>query len=228
LKGCDFLMAQPVQPTVNLGTAASFAVLAGAGITNTGITTINGDVGTYPTVSETGFGTVTLNGTDHAGDAVTQNAKTDLVTAYNDAAGRIPVIGKSGDIGGQTLTPGVYKSASTLGITGTLTLDAQGDPNAVFIFQIGSALTTATGSSVILKNGAQACNIFWQIVSSATLETGSTFQGTILALTSITVNTGAVVKGRLLARNGDVTLIANTITVPICAVPTPKRGISLW
>ncbi|MCE5285938.1 MAG: DUF3494 domain-containing protein [Pelosinus sp.] len=215
------------QPTVNLGTAANFAILAGSGITNTGPTTIKGDVGTFPTTTETGFSTVTIIGTNHAGDAVTQGAKTDLVTAYNDAASRIPVTTVSGDIGGQTLAPGFYNSSSSLGITGTLTLNAQGDPNAVFIFQIGSTLTTASSSSVVLINGAKACNIFWQVGSSATLGTGSTFQGTILALTSITATTGAVVNGRLLARNGAVTLDTNAVTVTICA-PTPLRGISLW
>lgn len=216
------------QPTVNLGMATNFAILAGSGITNTGPTTINGDVGTFPTTTETGFGTVTIIGTNHVGDAVTQGAKTDLVTAYNDAAGRIPATTKSGDIGGQTLAPGVYNSSSSLGITGTLTLDAQGDPNAVFIFQIGSTLTTASSSSVVLINGAKACNLFWQVGSSATLGIGSTFQGTILALTSITATTGVVVNGRLLARNGAVTLDTNSVTVTICAAPTPQRGISLW
>ena len=214
------------QPPVNLGTATSFAVLAGSGITNTGPTTITGDVGTFPTPTETGFGSVTIIGTNHIGDAVTQAAKTDLVTAYNDAASRTPATTVSGDIGGQTLTPGVYNSSSSLGITGTLTLDAQGDPNAVFIFQIGSTLTTASGSSVVLINGAQACNVFWQIGSSATLGTGSTFQGTILALASITATTGVVVTGRLLARNGAVTLDTNTITATICAVAF--RGMPLW
>lgn len=214
------------QPTVNLGIAVNFAVLAGSGITNTGPTTITGDVGTFPTTTETGFGTVTIIGTNHGGDGVTQGAKIDLVTAYNDAAGRTPVTAVSGDIGGQTFTPGVYNSSSSLGITGTLTLDGQGDPNAVFIFQIGSTLTTASGSSVVLINGARGCNIFWQVGSSATLGTGSTFQGTIMALTSITVTTGVVVNGRLLARNGAVTLDTNTITVTICA--PPQRGISLW
>lgn len=218
--------APMAQPTVNLGTAASFAVLAGSGITNTGPTTIIGDVGTFPTTSETGFGTVTIIGTNHAGDAVTQGAKTDLVIAYNDAAGRVPFTVVAGDLGGQTLTPGVYQSASSLGLTGTLTLDAQGDPNAVFIFQMGSTLTTASASSVVLINGAQACNVFWQVGSSATLGTGSAFQGTILALTSITATTGAVVNGRLLARNGEVTLDTNTITVTICDAPV--RGITLW
>ena len=212
------------QPPVNLGTATSFAVLAGAGITNTGPTTIIGDVGTFPITTESGFGTVTIIGTNHAGDAVTQGAKTDLVTAYNDAAGRVPFTVVFGDLGGQTLAPGVYQSASSLGITGILTLDGQGDPNAVFIFQMGSTLTTASeNSSVNLINGAQSCNIFWQVGSSATLGTNTTFQGTILALTSITATTGAVVNGRLLARDGAVTLDTNTITTTICA---PVRGIS--
>ena len=206
------------QPSVNLGTANSFAVLAGAGITNTGPTTITGDVGTFPTTSETGFGSVTLIGTNHGGDAVTQQAKTDLITAYNDAAGRLPATAVAGDLGGLTLVPGVYKSTSSLGITGTLTLDAQGAPNAVFIFQIGSTLITASGSNVNLINGAQACNVFWQVGSSATLGTNSTFTGNILALTSITATTGATVNGRLLARNGAVTLDTNTITIAICAV----------
>lgn len=214
------------QPPVNLGTAASFAILAGSGITNTGPTTITGNVGTFPNPSETGFGSVTIIGTNHVDDAVTQGAKNDLTTAYNDAAGRVPFTVVAGDLGGQTLAPGVYQSASSLGLTGTLTLDAQGDPDAVFIFQMGSSLTTASASNVALINGAQACNVFWQVGSSATLGTGSTFQGTIMALTSITATTGAVVNGRLLARNGAVTLDTNTITVTICA--TPQRGISLW
>lgn len=218
-------------PTVNLGTATNFAVLAGSGITNTGPTKIIGDVGTFPTISETGFGNVTIIGTNHVGDVVTQGAKADLVIAYNDAAGRTPATAAPGNIGGLTLTSGVYNSASSIGLTGTLTLDAQGDPNAVFIFQMGSTLTTASGSSVILINGAQACNIFWQVGSSATLGTGSNFKGTILAFTSITATTAVVVIGRLLARNGAVTLDSNTITRTICSAPPPPpptRGITLW
>lgn len=215
------------QPTINLGTATNFAILAGSGITNTGPTTITGDVGTFPTTTETGFGTVTIIGTNHVGNAVTQGAKTDLVTAYNDAASRIPAITVSGDIGGQNLSPGVYNSSSSLGITSTLTLDAQGNPNAVFIFQIGSTLITTSSSNVVLINGAKACNVFWQVESSATLGTLSTFQGTILALTSVTATTGTVVNGRLLAINGAVTLDTNAVTVTICG-PTPRRGILLW
>lgn len=224
------------QTPVDLGTATSFAVLAAAGITNTGSTTITGDIGTYPTTTETGFPPGIINGTNHAGDAVTQGARSDAIAAYGDAAGRTPFTTLLVmDIGGLTITPGVYRASSSLGITGILTLDAEGDPNAVFIFQIGSTLITAPGSRVVLINGAQACNIFWQVGSSATLGVVSTtgpsvFQGTILANTSITANTRAVVNGRLLAgliaESGAVTLDTNTITVSICAAP--QRGISLW
>ena len=212
--------ASAVSPTtVLLGRAASFSVLAGSGITNTGPTTIYGDVGTYPTPSETGFSDVTLYGTNHVDDAVTQGAKTDLETAYIDAAGRTPTTtyGPIKDLGGLTLTPGVYNDPSSFAITGTLTLDGEGDPNAVFIFQAGSTLDTAAGSAgspasvVSLTNGAHACNVFWQVGSSATIGTYSIFVGNILALTSIEVKTGATVDGRVLARNGAVTFDTNTI-----------------
>ncbi len=198
--------------TVLLGTAANFSVLAGSGITNTGPTTIYGDVGTFPTPSQTGFGSVTIIGTNHVDDAVTQQAKIDLVTAYNDAAGRTPVTTVATELGGTTLVPGVYNSASgTFQITGTVTLDGQGDPNAVFIFQMASTLVTASSSVVLLINGTHSCNVFWQVGSSATIGTSSSFVGTILALTSITLTTGATVDGRVLARNGAVTMDTNTI-----------------
>jgi hypothetical protein len=203
--------------SVGLGTADEFAVLAGAGITNTGPTTITGDIGTFPTTTITGESDITLIGTNHGGDAVTQGAKDDLVTAYNDAAGQGPASTITADLGGSTLVAGVYNSASSLGLTGTLTLDAAGDPNAVFIFQAGSTLTTAVDSSVELINGAQSCNVFWQVGSSATLGTDSTFIGSILALESISLTTGATVDGRLLARNGAVTLDTNTVTRSVCA-----------
>ncbi len=207
---------------VGLGTADDFAVLAGESITNTGPTTITGDVGIHPGTSVTGFESVTLDGELHETDAVAEQAKVDLVTAYNDAAGRGPVTTVATELGGQTLTGGVYDSSSgTFGITGTLTLDAEGDPNAVFIFQMESTLITATASNVNLINGAQACNVFWQVGSSATLGTGSSFSGNILALTSITLNTGATVEGRTLARNGSVTLDTNTITRAVCTDTAP-------
>src|SRR5579864_7251562 len=203
--------------SVPLGTADSFAILAGSGITNTGPTTVNGDVGTYPTTSITGGASLTVTGTNHGGDAVTQGAKTDLVTAYNAAAGEGPTSPIVADLAGQTLTAGVYNSASSIGLTGVLTLNGGGNPNAVFVFQAGSTLTTASASSIVLINGAQSCNVYWQIGSSATLGTGSTFRGTILAMTSITVTTGVTIDGRVLARNGAVTLDTDTITRSSCA-----------
>ncbi len=201
---------------IGLGAADSFAVLAGSGITNTGPTTLKGDIGTYPTTTITGAGSLTITGTNHGGDAVTQQAKTDLVTAYNNAAGQGPSSPIAADLGGKSLAPGVYKSASSIGLTGALTLDGGGNPSAVFVFQAGSTLTTASASQVNLVNGAQACNVFWQVGSSATLGTGSSFRGSILAQTSITVTTGATVEGRVLARDGAVTLDTNTITRPSC------------
>jgi len=164
----------------------------------------------------TGFPPGLVNGTIHAGDPAAAVAQLDLTTAYNDAAGRtVGAITVAGNLGGQTLTPGLYKSTSSLEISsGDLTLDARGDANAVFIFQMGSTLTTTTGRQVILAGGAKAANIFWQVGSSATLGTTSVFKGNILALTSITVTTGAAVEGRLLARNGAVTLGANVVTIP--------------
>jgi hypothetical protein len=206
--------------TVPLGTTTSFAVLAGAGITNTGPTTINGDIGTFPTTTITGYGSITENGTNQAGDAVTQQAKTDLTTAFNNASGQGPTSPIVADLGGQTLAAGVYNSASSVGLTGALTLNGGGNANAVFVFQAGSTLTTASASSIVLTNGAQACNVFWEIGSSATLGTGSSFIGTVLAAQSITVTTGVTVDGRVLAENGAVTLDTDTITAPSCAAAT--------
>jgi hypothetical protein len=209
--------ASAAATAVPLGTANSFAVLAGSGITNTGPTTVTGDLGTFPTTSMTGTASITVTGANHAGDAVTQGAKTDLITAYTTAAGEGPTSPIAADLGGLTLAPGVYKSASSVGLTGTLTLNAGGDPNAVFVFQAGSSLTTASGSQVKMINGAQSCNVFWQVGSSATLGTGSTFRGTVIALTSITVTTGVTVDGRVLARNGAVTLDTDKIARSTCA-----------
>jgi len=203
--------------TVPLGTADSFAVLAGSGITNTGPTTVNGDLGSYPTTTIAGASSLTVTGTNHGGDAVTQGAKTDLTTAYNAAAGEGPTSPIVADLAGRTLTAGVYNSASSIGLSGVLTLNGGGNPDAVFVFQAGSTLTTGSASRVVLTNGAQACNVYWQVGSSATLGTGSTFLGTILALTSITVTTGVTIDGRVLARNGAVTLDTDTITRAKCA-----------
>jgi hypothetical protein len=203
---------------VPLGTAASFAVLAGSTVTNTGATTVTGDLGVSPGTAVTGAPQVI--GTIHAGDSVAAQAQADLTTAYNNAAGQTPATAIVGDLGGQTLVPGVYNAPSSAGLTGSLTLDAAGDPAAVWIFQVGSTLTTASASSVVLANGAQACNVFWQVGSSATLGTNSTFVGSILAQESVTVTTGAVIAGRALARTGAVTMDTNTITRPTCAATT--------
>ena len=210
---------------VALGSAATFEVLAGSGITIAGAvnsTAVTGDIGTFPTTTETGLGNLVLTGVNHAGDATTAQAKLDLVTAYNNAAGQAVTATIPTQLGSTTLGPGVYNSASgTFGITGALTLDAGGDQNAVFIFKMASTLITAASSSVVLANGANACNVFWQVGSSATLGTSSSLVGTILALTSITLNTSASMNGRLLARNGAVTMDTNTATVcEVVATPS--------
>lgn len=211
------------QATVNLGSTASFAVLAGTTITNTGSTKITGDVGLYPGTAFPGQAGVTLNGAIHLNDSVARVAKDDLVAAYNDAAGRTPVTRISTQLGGTTLKPGVYDSASgTFQITGTLTLDAAGDPNGVFVFLTKSTLITASNSRVNNINSARFCRIFWKVGSSATLGTNSHFVGHIFALTSIAAQTGATIQGQLLARNGAVTLDNNTIINGECTTtPTP-------
>ena len=203
---------------LGLGTAESFAVLAGTTVTNTGPSTINGNLGLSPGTAVTGFGPGTVTGTKHLADAIALKAKSDLTVAYDDAADRTPAVSAPADLGGLTLTPGVYKNASSFGLTGALTLDAQGDPNAVFVFQAGSTLTTASASEVRLVNGAQACNVFWKVGSSATLGAGSVLSGSILALTSISIGDGVTMHGRALARNGAVTLINDTITAAHCAI----------
>ncbi|MFD6515138.1 ice-binding family protein [Rhodococcus sp. NPDC060176] len=204
---------------VGLGTAEPFAVLAGAGITNTGPTTLGGDIGTYPTPTITGVSDLTITGTNHGGDAVSQGAKPDVLTAYNTLAGQGPTQPTGADLTGRTLVSGVYNSGSSIALSGTVTLDAQGDPDAVFVFQAGSTLITSSSSTVALINGTQACNVFWQVGSSAILGTNSVFRGNLLALTDITATTEATVEGRLLAINGAVTLDTNTVTVPTCAPP---------
>jgi hypothetical protein len=213
--------AQAAAVAVPLGTARSYAVLAGSTVTNTGPSVINGDVGLSPGTAVTGFPPGLVNGTTHAADAVALQAKADLKTAYNVAAGEKPPHAITADLGGQTLTRGVYNSATSLGLTGALTLDGQGDPDSVWVFQAGSTLTTATASSVNLINGASPCNVYWQIGSSATLGTASTFRGSVLALHSITVTTGVTVHGRVLARNGAVTLDTDTIDRPNCPRTPP-------
>jgi hypothetical protein len=223
-----FLHQEATAATVDLGAASSFAILAGAGITITGPTTITGDVGTFPTTSITGLENLTLNGMNHGGDAVTQNAKNDLVIAYDAAAARPFDItyGAGFDLVGLTLTSGVYHDSTSLFLSGTLTLDARGNPDAVWIFQAGTTLITASDSTVALIGGAQACNVFWQVGSSATLGTGADFVGNILALESITLNTGASVDGRVFARNGAVTMDNNAVAACL-AVPEPGSVVLL-
>jgi hypothetical protein len=211
---------------VGLGTAYNFAILAGSTVTNTGPTVITGDLGLSPGSSVTGFPPGTLLGNQYVANAVAVQAQVDLTTAYTNAAGQTPVTTIPTELGGSTLAPGIYdSSAGTFGITGTLTLDGQGDPNAVFIFKMASTLITASASTVLLINGAQPCNVFWQVGSSATLGTASVFKGNILALTSATLTTGANVEGRVLARNGAVTLDSNVITRSICAGQAPSVPI---
>ena len=234
LTTANYAAAQVGPATVFLGTAGTFAVLAYAGVTNTGNSVVVGDVGTYPTPSCTGLptpctgnGPGQVNGTIDDADVVAQHAQASLLIAYNDAKGRTTApTTVAGDLGGRTLTPGLYKSTSTLAITGTLTLDGAG----VYIFQVGSALNIATGGTVVLSGGATADNVFWQVGSSAALGTTADFQGTIMALASVTLGTGARLNGRALALNGDVTLESNSVTVPIGSntilvvlPPTPPR-----
>ena len=209
---------------VSLGSAGNFAVLAGSTITNTGSSVVNGDLGLNPGTSVTGFPAGVLNGTKHIADANTVEAQVDLTAAYLNAAGQTPVTTIPSELGGSTKIAGIYDSSDgKFSITGTLTLDGQGNPGAVFIFKTASTLITDGASNVSLINGAQACNVFWQVGSSATLGTNSVFKGNILALTSATLTTGANVEGRVLARNGAVTLDSSTITKATCAViiPTP-------
>jgi hypothetical protein len=195
---------------------AGFGILAGSTLSNTGSTVVSGDVGVSPGTAVTGFPPGLVSGAIHSADGAAAKGQATLTAAYGDAAGRSGGTTLTGDLVGQTLTPGVYKTGVTpsIEISGDLTLDAQNNPDAVFILQIGSTLTTASGSHVILANKATACNVFWQVGSSATLGTYSVFKGNILALTSITLTTGVNLEGRALARNGAVTLDTNV--VPSC------------
>lgn len=213
---------------VGLGTADSFALLVGQSVTNTGSTTITGDIGIHPGAAGdnvTGAASITHTGTLHDGDEVAQQAQVDLVSAYDDAAGRPVTETIVPALDGQDLGPGVYDStgggAFLLGVDGTLTLT--GGPDDVWIFQSGSTLDFQSGSQVVL-DGADPCNVFWQVTSSATLGTDSSVVGTIMALTSISLLTNATLEGRALARNGSVTLDTNTITNEACATPADDEG----
>jgi Ice-binding-like len=205
---------------VHLATASPFVVLGGATVTNTGPSVLNGDLGVAPGTALVGFGLpAVVNGATHDSDAVAAKAQADLTTAYDVAAGQ-PVAPANDlsttNLGNRTLKPGAYRFTSSAQLTGALALDAQGDPDAQFVFEIGSALTTASASSVVLINGASACNVFWQVGSSATLGTTTAFRGNLMALTSISLNNGATVIGRMLARNGQVSLINDVLSAPRC------------
>ena len=224
---CVACLALPVAAhaaPVDLATAKPFVVLGGQSVTNTGPSVLNGDLGVAPGTSLVGFGfPAVVNGATHVNDAVAALAQDDLTTAYGVAAGQpvAPADDLTGqDLGGKSLTAGAYRYASSAQLTGQLTLDAEGDPDAQFVFQIGSTLTTASASSVALVNGASPCNVYWQVGSSATLGSTTRFQGNVMALADISLNAGASVLGRLLARDGSITLIDNVLTAPDCA-PKP-------
>jgi len=212
----SFTTAACSQARVDLASAGAFAVLAGSTVTSTGATSVTGDLGVSPGTAVTGFPPGTIVGTRQAGTPTAAQGIADLTTAYNDAAGRsLCPVSVSGNLGGQVLAPGLYKSTSDLAISsGDLTLDAQGDGDAVFIFQAASTLTTTVGRKVILANGARAANVYWQVGSSATLGVTSVFMGTIMADQAITMGTGATLNGRALARIAAVSLDGNTIVRP--------------
>ena len=222
-----FLAPSTAFAQISLGTAQNFGVLGGSTVTNTGATTVNGNVGVSPGSSVTGFPPgVVVGGAIHSNDAVAMQAQNDLTTAYNNIASTPCTVDLTGqNLGGLTLTPGVYCFTSSAQLTGALTLDALGNPNALFLFNIGSTLTTASNSSVtVINNGGSNCNkVFWRVGSSATLGTGTSFTGDILALSSITLTTGANTNGRTLARNGAVTLDTNNVNtcgVSVCPIIT--------
>ena len=198
----------------SLGKAGNFAVLGSSTVTNTGATNVTGDLGVSPGSAVTGFPPGTISGTIHGDDAVAVQAQQDASVAYTNIAGQSCTDNLTGqDLGGKTLTPGVYCFDTTAQLTGTLTLDGQGNPNSVFIFQIGSTLTTASNASVVFSNEANAYNGFWQVGSSATLGVDTSFAGNVLAYASITTTTGVVTSGGLYALNGAVTLDTNTLAI---------------
>src|ERR1700687_3021050 len=234
LMGATLTSPSHAQQAPSLLTAASFAVLAGSTVTNTGTTVLNGNVGVSPGSAVTGFPPGIVNGVISVADAVAAQAQIDNISAYNVLAGKPITTNLTGqDLGGKTLIAGVYGFNTSAQLTGTLTLNGQGNPNSVFIINTGSTLTTASASSILLINGAQGGNVFFRVGSSATLGTTTSFVGDIIALTSITLNNGATINcGDALARNGAVTLDNNTITIcraavvsPVSVLPSPPGNL---
>jgi hypothetical protein len=224
-----FMSAPAHADSVLLGSAQRFGVLGGSTVTNTGPSIVRGDLGVWPGAAITGFPPgIVVGGAVHANDAVAHQAQTDLTAAYNTLAGMAFTQDLTGqDLGGMTLTPGVYRFSSSAQLTSALTLNALGNPDAVFVFQMGSTLTTASASAVRTINGADGCNVYWQVGSSATLGTSSAFLGNIVALTSITLNSHAsILDGRALARNGAVTLDSNNVGSDclLTSVPLPTAA----
>lgn len=225
-----FILSAPVVSNaadmpVNLGTASGFSLLAGSTITNIGTTSIAGNVGLHPGTAFSGQDTAVVGGTIHLADAVALQAKNDFFAAYTEVSNRAGN-GIGAELGGSTMTPGVYSASTNIQITGTLTLDGQNNNDSIFIFKAGSTLTTASSSKIELINGANPNNIFWQVGTSATLGTNSEFKGTILAMQSVTATTGADIVGRLMAMDGAITLdnnsISNFIFVPVVETTTAE------
>ncbi len=215
--------AELAQIAPSLGAAGSFAVLGGSTVTNTGATSVNGDLGVWPGISVTGFPPGTVTGAIYNGDAVAQNAQAAAQAAYVNLSVQACNQDLTGqNLGGLILTPGVYCFDSLAQLTGILTLDAQNDENSVFIFQIGSTLTTASNSSVSIINDGNLCNVFWQVGSSAAFNAATMFLGNVVADQSITLYTGATLSGRAIALNGAVTMDTNIITMSVCAAQPPS------
>lgn len=215
------LPAEAADPPVSLGTTDQFSALGAETVTNTGLSVLEQGLGVHPGTTAPGFPPGLVGGETHLGDDVALQAKNDLLTAYGDAAGRTPFTDLPAELGGQTLTPGTYRLPAGQ-LTGTLTLDTLGDPAAVFVFQLTSGLTTASDSAVVFLDDAASCNVYWQVAESVVIGTRTEFVGTVMASTSIRMETGATLEGRALVQTGEVTLDTNTITAPECdAAPTP-------
>jgi len=211
-----FTTVIPTQANIEvLGSAAQFAVLGGSTVTNAGASTVTGSIGVSPGTAIAGTPIKQIDGEVHAGDPISLKAQNDVITAYNSLTNQIGSINITGqDLGGMILVPGVYKFNATCTLTtGILTLDGQGNPNAKWIFQIGSTLTTGLNTSVMMINGGSALNVYWQVGSSATLLADSKICGNIIAYASVTLGSLTELKGRAIARVGAVTLVANTVSI---------------